>query len=72
MSDPQERARLQAQNETLAFEWQLLTAANRALAAKLALVTAERDRLRRTLAAIEASRAWHVVQSLRGLVGRRW
>jgi hypothetical protein len=67
-----ERARLQAQNETLAFEHQVLAASNRTLEAKLALVTAERDRLKTTLAAIEQSRPWRIAQALRGLLGRRW
>ncbi|PYQ27666.1 MAG: hypothetical protein DMF56_18830 [Acidobacteria bacterium] len=72
MRDPKESARLTAENETLAFECQVLTSTNRALTAKLAIVTAERDRLKQSLAAIEGSRAWRIVQKLRGLVGRRW
>lgn len=72
MADPKEAARLQAENETLAFECQALRTSNRALAAKLAVTTAERDRLRESLKAIERSRPWRAVQRLRGLVGRRW
>jgi hypothetical protein len=72
MSDPQERARLQAENETLSFEHEVLTSVNRTLEAKLALVTAERDRLQQSLAAIEHSKPWRIAQALRGLIGRRW
>ena len=70
--DPKETARLQAENETLSFECQALSASNRTLAARLSLVSAERDRLKETLTAIERSRPWRITQALRGLVGRRW
>ncbi len=72
-------ARLQAENEALRFECDLLrreagwlVAVNRMLEASLALAEGERERLVRHLRAIEHSRAWRLLQTVRAWVGRRW
>ena len=74
-----ETARLQAENEALHFECELLRresgrliGANRTLEGSLALAEAERDRYRQTLRLMEGSRSWRLLQTLRGWVGRRW
>ena len=78
-AEPREAARVQAENETLAFERALLqrevdrlTALTRMLEGRLSLAVAERDRLRTYVSAIEKSRPWRLVQALRGMIGRRW
>jgi hypothetical protein len=72
-------ARLQAENEALQFECEMLrgqarrlVAVNRTLEARLALAKGESDRLRSYLAAIERSRPWRLAQTLRRWLGRRW
>lgn len=72
-------ARLLAENqalrhdcERLRAEAERLRANNHALRAQLAIAEAERDKLRRYADAVEQSRSWRAVQTLRGVVGRRW
>ena len=70
---------MQAENEALLFECELLRAearrlltVNRTLEARLALAKGENDRLRSYLEAIERSRPWRMAQTLRRWLGRRW
>ena len=72
-------ARLQAENEALLFECEMLrreakrlVVVNRSLEARLVLARAESDRQRSHLEAIARSRPWRMAQAVRGWLGRRW
>jgi hypothetical protein len=72
-------ARLQAENEALLFECEMLrreakrlVTVNRTLEARLALAKVESDRQRSYLEAIERSRPWRLAQTLRKWLGRHW
>jgi hypothetical protein len=72
-------ARLQAENEALLFECEMLrheakrlVMVNRSLEARLVLARVESDRQRSYLESIERSRPWRMAQTLRGWLGRRW
>lgn len=80
MSDyASQAARLQAENETLRAECELLraqvsrlTGAHRTLLAREGLAQAENERLQRFTSAIEQSWTWRFLQALRSIVGRKW
>jgi len=77
--DAHEAAILRAANEALTFEARLLrvetlrlTGEVRVTDARLSVATAELERLREYVELIEHSRAWRIIQAMRGVIGRRW
>ncbi len=77
--DPGHTARLQVENESFRAECSLLrdeaarlSALNAILKSRLAIADTERERLSLYAHTIERSWPWRIVQSLRGLMGRKW